>query len=226
MKVELPGFAGGDRTSLDLPKAQQLLLERMEATGKPLIVVLFSGSALAVNWAQQHAVAIIQAWYPGEEGGTAIADTIAGKNNPGGRLPVTFYTGIEQLPHFENYDMTGRTYRFFHGQPLYPFGFGLSYTSFAYGDLQLSTNSLAAGQKLSVGTRVTNTGDREGDEAQTNQGDVGRPDLVYRDDNDRDRQNEAKQNPARRPTKLLPHAIGRLAQRIALRPLTADRAPL
>src|ERR1700733_15097712 len=137
MKVELPGFKGGDRTSLDLPKEEEDLLEELKATGKPLVVVLMNGSALAVNWAGAHADAMLDAWYSGEEGGTAIAETLSGKNNPAGRLPVTFYTGVDQLPHFENYSMEGRTYRYFKGTPLYPFGYGLSYTTFSYSDLKV-----------------------------------------------------------------------------------------
>ena len=116
------------------------LLEALAATGKPLVVVLMSGSALAVNWAQQHAAAILEAWYPGEEGGTAIAETLAGTNNPGGRLPVTFYASLDQLPPFEDYSMQNRTYRYFKGKPLYGFGYGLSYASFAYSNLKLSSD--------------------------------------------------------------------------------------
>ncbi len=123
-----------------------------------------SGSALAVNWANQHANAILQAWYPGEEGGTAIAETLAGDNNPSGRLPVTFYTGVDQLPEFTDYSMTRRTYRYFEGAPLYPFGYGLSYTRFAYSKLELSKPSLEAGEPLTVTAEVANTGSRDGDE--------------------------------------------------------------
>jgi beta-glucosidase len=164
MQVDLPGFKGGDRTSLDLPKEEEDLLEALKGTGKPLIVVLMNGSALSVNWANQHAHAILDAWYPGEEGGTAIAQTLAGVNNPAGRLPVTFYTGVDQLPAFEDYAMTNRTYRYFDGQPLYPFGFGLSYAKFEYSNLQLSTTELNAGDSLGVGVDVKNTSPREGDE--------------------------------------------------------------
>ena len=118
MQVSEPGFQGGDRTSLDLPKPEEDLMEALAVTGKPLVVVLTNGSALAVNWANEHANAIVDAWYPGEEGGEAVAQTLAGKNNPGGKLPVTFYTGIGQLPNFEDYSMKGRTYRYFEGKPL------------------------------------------------------------------------------------------------------------
>jgi beta-glucosidase len=162
--LEIPGFKGGDRTSLDMPPEEAQLLEAAKATGKPLIVVLMSGSGLAVNWAQEHADAILQAWYPGEEGGTAVAETLAGVNNPAGRLPVTFYKGIEQLPDFADYSMKNRTYRYFTGTPLYPFGFGLSYSTFAYGNLHLSTRELPAGHPLEVQVKVSNTGKRDGDD--------------------------------------------------------------
>ena len=125
MPVSIPGFLGGDRTSIDLPQPEEALLEAIAGTGKPLAVVLLNGSALAVNWMNSHANAILEAWYPGEEGGTAVAKTLSGENNPAGRLPVTFYTGVEQLPHFEDYGMANRTYRYFEGKPLYPFGYGL-----------------------------------------------------------------------------------------------------
>jgi beta-glucosidase len=126
--------------------------------------VLFNGSALAVNWEKDHANAIIDAWYSGEEGGTAIAETISGKNNPAGRLPVTFYTGIEQLPHFENYTMENRTYRYFSGKPLFPFGYGLSYTKFAYSDLKLPSAPINAGDPVEAEVTVTNAGSLAGDE--------------------------------------------------------------
>ena len=132
MPVSEEGFKGGDRTSIDLPKPEEDLLEAVTATGKPVVLVLANGSALAVNWAKEHANAILESWYAGEEGGAAIAETLSGKNNPAGRLPVTFYTGVEQLPPFEDYAMKGRTYRYFEGKPLYPFGYGLSYTTFSY----------------------------------------------------------------------------------------------
>jgi len=164
MPVNLPGFKGGDRTSLDLPQPEEELLKALKATGKPLVVVLMNGSALAVNWAQANANAILDAWYPGEEGGNAIAETLAGANNPAGRLPVTFYTGVDQLPPFEDYAMNNRTYRYFRGQPLYPFGYGLSYSQFAYGQAKLSTAKLKAGESLTVEAEVKNTGTRDGDE--------------------------------------------------------------
>ena len=164
MKVEVPGFKGGDRTSLDLPKEEEDLLEALQGTGKPVVVVLMNGSALSVNWAAQHANAILEAWYSGEEGGTAIAQTLAGANNPAGRLPVTFYKGVEQLPPFEDYSMKNRTYRYFDGQPLYPFGYGLSYSKFAYSNLKLSSSELKAGDPLRAEADIKNTSDRAGDE--------------------------------------------------------------
>ena len=164
MKVDVPGFKGGDRTSLDLPKEEEDLLEALKPTGKPLVVVLMNGSALSVNWANEHANAILDAWYSGEEGGTAIAQTLAGVNNPAGRLPVTFYKGVEQLPEFEDYSMKNRTYRYFSGQPLYAFGYGLSYSKFTYSNLNLSPRELGAGDALSVDVDIRNTSDRAGDE--------------------------------------------------------------
>jgi beta-glucosidase len=162
--LAIPGFTGGDRTSLELPAEEQKLVESIKGTGKPLVVVLVSGSGLAVNWIQANADAIVQAWYPGEEGGTAVAETLAGRNNPAGRLPVTFYQGLEALPDFTDYSMKNRTYRYFTGPVLYPFGFGLSYSTFRYDNLQLSSPTLAAGQSLIVQVRVTNTSQIEGDE--------------------------------------------------------------
>jgi beta-glucosidase len=153
-----PGFKGGDRTSLDLPKPEEELLEAVAATGKPLVVVLTNGSALGVNWANDHANAIIDAFYPGEEGGSAVAETLSGKNNPAGRLPVTFYKDVSQLPPFEDYAMKGRTYRYFEGTPLYPFGYGLSYTKFAYSGLHRTNRCLPAGSTAGFDVTVTNTG--------------------------------------------------------------------
>jgi len=164
MALHVPGFNGGDRTDIALPQVQQDLLRALAATGKPLVVVLLNGSALAVNWCQQHAAAILEAWYPGEEGGTAIAETLDGKNNPGGRLPVTFYASVDQLPPFTDYSMQNRTYRYFTGVPLYPFGYGLSYSTFAYSDLKLSSERLDAGQPLTVTAAVRNTSEIAGEE--------------------------------------------------------------
>jgi beta-glucosidase len=162
--LSLPGFKGGDRTSLDLPAEEEQLVESLQGAGKPLVAVLVSGSGLAVNWLQDNADAILQAWYPGEEGGTAVAETLAGRNNPAGRLPVTFYRGTDGLPDFTDYSMKNRTYRYFTGPVLYPFGYGLSYSTFRYDRLQLSAAMLAAGKPLSVQVRVTNTSARAGDE--------------------------------------------------------------
>ncbi len=164
MRIKIPGFDGGDRTSLDLPEPQQKLLEALAATGKPLIVVLQSGSAVALNWANQHVNAVLAAWYPGVEGGTAIARTLAGLNNPAGRLPVTFYAGLDGVPPFTDYSMKNRTYRYFTGKPLWGFGYGLSYTSFKYGPVKLSAETLKAGEPITATVTVTNTGKIDGDE--------------------------------------------------------------
>ena len=164
MPVNLPGFRGGDRTAIDLPSTQEDLLKALSATGKPLVVVLQNGSALAVNWTEQNAQAILEAWYPGEEGGTAIAETLAGDNNPAGRLPLTFYSSLNQIPPFEDYSMRGRTYRYFAGKPLYGFGFGLSYTTFVYSDLKISSPQVKAGESVTVQGDVKNTGALAGDE--------------------------------------------------------------
>ncbi|HEX6046873.1 MAG TPA: glycoside hydrolase family 3 C-terminal domain-containing protein [Pyrinomonadaceae bacterium] len=164
MNVREPGFLGGDRTDIKLPARQQGLLEAVAATGKPVVVVLLSGSAVAVNWANDHVPAIVHAWYPGEEGGTAIAEALFGDYNPAGRLPVTFYKSVEQLPSFDNYKMDGRTYRFFKGEPLYPFGHGLSYTRFKYSGLTVSSPRVTAAENVVVSAEVENAGSREGDE--------------------------------------------------------------
>jgi beta-glucosidase len=164
MNVNVKGFRGGDRTDISLPQSQETLLKALVATGKPVVVVLLSGSALAVNWANDNAPAILQAWYPGGEGGTAIADVLFGNYNPAGRLPVTFYRSVDQLPPFTDYSMQGRTYRYFKGEPLYPFGFGLSYTKFSYTNLRFSQRSVKVGEPVKVTVDLTNIGDREGDE--------------------------------------------------------------
>jgi beta-glucosidase len=164
MKVDVPGFRGGDRTSLNLPSEEEELLDAVKNTGKPLVVVLMNGSALAVNWANDHANAILDAWYSGEEGGTAIAQTVAGDYNPAGRLPVTFYKGVEQLPDFDDYNMKNRTYRYFTGEPLYPFGHGLSYSTFEYSGLKFSNGTVQAGSPVDVQVALKNTGKRAGDE--------------------------------------------------------------
>jgi beta-glucosidase len=164
MKVNAPGFSGGDRTSLDLPAPQRKLLERVQATGKPTVLVLMNGSALAVDWADQNVPAIVEAWYPGGEGGTAVAQLLAGDFSPGGRLPVTFYRSVEQLPPFDDYSMSKRTYRYFAGEPLYPFGYGLSYTSFSYANPHVGKAGIAATEDVTISADVTNSGERAGDE--------------------------------------------------------------
>jgi beta-glucosidase len=164
MKVSYPGFAGGDRTDLRLPATQEKLLEALNATGKPVVLVLTTGSALAIDWAQQHVPAILLAWYPGQRGGNAVADVLFGDVNPAGRLPVTFYKADEKLPPFDDYSMEGRTYRYFKGQPLYPFGYGLSYTRFTYSDLRLDRRTVGAEDRLHITAKVKNTGKRAGDE--------------------------------------------------------------
>jgi beta-glucosidase len=164
MDVRVRGFSGGDRTDLELPEAQEALLRAVAATGKPVVLVLMNGGALAVNWAQANVPAIVEAWYPGEEGGTALADVLFGDYNPAGRLPVTFYKSAEQLPPFEDYRMEGRTYRYFRGEPLYPFGHGLSYTTFRYDNLRLGSQRYAAGRNVELSVEVQNTGARAGEE--------------------------------------------------------------
>jgi beta-glucosidase len=159
-----PGFHGGDRTSIDLPQPEEDLLEAAKATGKPLVVVLMNGGVLSVNWAAAHANAILEAWYPGEEGGAAVAKTLSGVNNPSGRLPVTVYRSVKDLPDFEDYDMSNRTYRYHKGPVLYPFGFGLSYSTFRYSAMTLSTKELAAGEPLGIDVDVDNTSSMQGDE--------------------------------------------------------------
>lgn len=153
----------GDRTTLDVPQVQDDLLKALYATGKPVILVMMNGSALSVNWAQAHLPAIVEAWYPGEEGGTALADVLFGDYNPSGRLPVTFYQSVNDLPPFRDYAMKNRTYRYFDGKPLYSFGYGLSYTKFVYSDLHLPKQT-QAGQSVSVSVQVENMGSRAGDE--------------------------------------------------------------
>jgi beta-glucosidase len=164
MTVSTEGFRGGDRTDIALPKGQEALLQAVSATGKPVVLVLLNGSALAVNWANDNVSSIVDAWYPGEEGGTALADVLFGNYNPGGRLPVTFYKSVDQLPPFIDYNMRGRTYRYFKGEPLYPFGFGLSYTKFKYDNLKLSANKIKAGDELTITAEVRNVGEKAGDE--------------------------------------------------------------
>lgn len=162
--VNAPGFFGGDRVDLDLPRPQRELLDQLSATGKPLIVVLTGGSALSVNWAEEHAAAILDTWYPGEEGGADVAEVLAGDYNPAGRLPVTFYAGVAQLPPFTDYSMDGRTYRYFRGTPLYPFGFGLSYANCSYSNARVDRSEIPAGDDATVSADVQNTSAVAGDE--------------------------------------------------------------
>ncbi|GJI96715.1 glucan 1,4-alpha-glucosidase [Duganella caerulea] len=164
MAIKVDGFEGGDKTSLDLPAEQRQLLERAKALGKPLVVVLMNGSALDLSWARDNAAAILEAWYPGQSGGLAIADVLTGRADPGGRLPLTFYRNVADLPPFDDYGMRGRTYRYYTGTPVYAFGAGLSYTSFGYAPLQVAPVDGAPENGVTVTTQVTNTGSRDGDE--------------------------------------------------------------
>jgi beta-glucosidase len=163
MRVAVPGFAGGDRVDIGLPAPQRELMEAVVATGKPVVLVLLNGSALAIPWAAENVPAILEAWYPGQAAGTAIADVLFGDYNPGGRLPVTYYRSVDQLPPFDEYDMAGRTYRYFHGDPLFPFGHGLSYTTFAYDELEMP-DAVLVGEAATVRVRVENTGTVAGEE--------------------------------------------------------------
>lgn len=185
MPVDAPGFRKGDRTDIEIPAVQRRMAQALEATGKPLVYVVCTGSALALTWEDAHADAILNAWYGGQEGGTAVADVLFGDYNPAGRLPITFYRSADQLPDFQDYSMQGRTYRYMKQQPLYPFGYGLSYTTFRYANGKLaagstagettqapmgaavshiSADSLRAGQPLLFSFDLTNTGRRDGDE--------------------------------------------------------------
>lgn len=163
MPVPLPGFVGGDRTDLSLPRAQTELLKRLYATGKPVVIVLTNGSALAVKQEDQNATAILEAWYPGGQGGEAVASVLAGDISPAGRLPVTFYNSLDDLPAFGDYSMKNRTYKYYKGEVLYPFGYGLSYTTFSYKDAKVSPAQFASG-KLNLSVAVTNSGNRDSDE--------------------------------------------------------------
>lgn len=164
MPLDVPGFAGGDRTRLDLPAVQQRLLENVTAAGKPVVLVLTNGSAMSVNWADKHVPAIVEAWYPGGQGGQAVAELIAGDFSPAGRLPVTFYRSVDQLPAFDDYSMKGRTYRYFNGEVLYPFGYGLSYTTFGYSNARVSSKRVGAKGSVNISVDVTNNGGMDGDE--------------------------------------------------------------
>jgi beta-glucosidase len=164
MDVKVPGFSAGDRTNLDLPHNQQLLLEALKTTGKPIVLILTNGSALAVNWAKDNVNAMVETWYPGEEGGNAIADVLFGDYNPAGRLPVTFYKSVNDIPAFEDYSMNGRTYKYFEGTPLYAFGYGLSYTSFTYNSVDSKPLIQQKADTLFLSVNIANTGKYDGDE--------------------------------------------------------------
>jgi beta-glucosidase len=164
MRVSYPGFAGGDRTDIELPSLQRRMVEALRATGKPVVLVLTTGSALGLRWAHETLPAIVVAWYPGQQGGNAVADVLFGDANPAGRLPVTFYESASELPPFADYAMEGRTYRYFRGEPVYPFGHGLSYTRFEYAGLKLARSRLGARDSLEVSLDVRNVGTRDGDE--------------------------------------------------------------
>ena len=164
MNVHSDGFSGGDRTDIKLPAVQTQLLKALYATGKPIIVVSITGSAVAYNWENEHLPAILQAWYPGEEGGNAVADVLFGDYNPAGRLPITFYKSIDDLPAFRDYNMKGRTYRYFEKQPLYPFGFGLSYSTFEYKNLKANKTTINKSETVSVRVDITNTSKIAGEE--------------------------------------------------------------
>ena len=169
MKVNYDGFGGGDRTRIELPSQQTELLKALAATGKPVVFVNCSGSAIAMPWAAENLPAIVQAWYPGEQGGRAVAEVLFGDANPAGRLPVTFYRSTEDLPAFENYAMSNRTYRYFGGTPLFAFGHGLSYTKFDYRDVSIAKSEYTepefrAGDTVKISFTLKNSGAREGDE--------------------------------------------------------------
>jgi beta-glucosidase len=163
MDITIDGFSAGDRTRIDLPDTQQDLIKTIHALGKPVVVVLLNGSALAVNWENKNIPAILEAWYPGQAAGQAIADVLFGDYNPGGRLPVTFYKSTKDLPSFKEYNLVGQTYRYFRGEPLYPFGHGLSYTTFEYSDLKID-DAQKAGEPVKLSISLKNAGQIKGDE--------------------------------------------------------------
>lgn len=164
MPVKLEGFSGGDRTNLKIPEGMSRFIQEVKKTGKPVILVLTSGSALAVNWEQENIPAILQAWYPGEEGGNAVADVLFGNYNPAGRLPVTFYKSVKDLPPFDDYNMEGHTYKYFRGTPLYEFGYGLSYTHFDYLDAKVPAEIESMNDSVHLIITVKNSGQYDGDE--------------------------------------------------------------
>ena len=164
MRVEIPGFKGGDRTDIELPDIQRQLVKRLKKAGKRIVFVNFSGSAIALAPEAENCEAIVQAWYPGQAGGTAVAEVLTGEYNPAGKLPITFYKSLKQLPDFLDYSLKGRTYRYMTETPLFCFGHGLSYTTFGYGDATLSTPTLKDGQTVTLTVPVSNTGARDGEE--------------------------------------------------------------
>ena len=164
MPVDAAGFRGGDRTEIELPAVQRRVVEALKTAGKRIVFVNFSGAAIALEPESQNCEAILQAWYPGQAGGQAVAEVLFGDYNPAGKLPLTFYRNLAQIPDFEDYNMTGRTYRYMKETPLFPFGHGLSYTTFKYGKLKMNDDKIAAGQNLNLVIPVTNTGSRDGDE--------------------------------------------------------------
>jgi beta-glucosidase len=163
MPVNIEGFDGGDRTSIELPATQKELIREIHKLGKPIALVLLNGSALAINWENENIPAIIEAWYPGQQGGAAIADVLFGDYNPAGRLPLTFYKSIDDIPAFTDYDMQGKTYRYFDGTPLYEFGYGLSYSTFEYSIIN-APQTIKAGDTARITAEVKNTGKMDGDE--------------------------------------------------------------
>jgi beta-glucosidase len=163
MKVEVKGFSGGDRISLGLPEIQQDLIKKIYSLGKPVVLVLINGSAVSVNWEKENIPAILEAWYPGQAAGTAIADILFGDYNPSGRLPVTFYKSEKDLPDFKDYNMEGKTYRYFRKEPLFEFGYGLSYTTFTYSNFKLPKEA-CIGDHVKLSVDVTNKGTVDGDE--------------------------------------------------------------
>ena len=164
MGVNLPGFKRGDRTDIELPAVQRELIVALHRAGKKVILVNCSGSPIGLEPEAKECEAILQAWYPGQAGGTAVAEVLFGDYNPAGRLPMTFYRNVSQLPDFEDYNMTGRTYRYMSQEPLFPFGYGLSYTTFEYGQMTLSSDKISIGQTLKLTVPITNTGKRDGEE--------------------------------------------------------------
>ena len=166
MPVKVEGFKGGDRIRIDLPDFQQDFIKKIHAVGKPTVLIMLNGSAVAINWEKENIPAILEAWYPGQAAGTAIADILFGDYNPAGRLPLTFYKNVDDIPKFENYDMEGFTYRYFKGEPLFPFGYGLSYTTFEYSEPTLSASTFSANSNgaITVSVEVKNTGNRAGEE--------------------------------------------------------------